>query len=94
MKAAPNAPYSPDLASSDFYLFGDIKGCLRCLLFENADELLESVRPVLGGIEKVTAQAVFLEWMQRLRKSFLPNGEYVKQSKINVRERLTLFALG
>jgi hypothetical protein len=28
MKSAPHPPYSPDLAPSDFYLFGDAKRCL------------------------------------------------------------------
>jgi hypothetical protein len=59
------------------------------LSFENADELLERVRGVLRGIEKVTLRAVFLEWMERLRKCLATNQEYVEESKINIRERLT-----
>jgi hypothetical protein len=78
MKAAPHPPYSPDLAPPDFYLFGHIKGCLAGLSFENADELLESVRAVLRGIEKVTMREVFLEWMERLRKRIATNGAYVE----------------
>jgi hypothetical protein len=37
MKSAPHPPYSPDLAPSDFYLFGYVKRCLTDLLFEDAD---------------------------------------------------------
>jgi hypothetical protein len=33
--------------------------------------------------------AVFLEWMEPLRKCIDPNGESVESSKINVSERLT-----
>jgi hypothetical protein len=76
MKAAPHPPYSPDLAPSDFPPFDSIKGCLAGLSFENSDELLERVRRVLRGIEKVTLRAVFLEWMERLRKCIITNGEY------------------
>jgi hypothetical protein len=87
MKAAPDPSDSPDIAPSDFSLFGYIKGYLGGLSFENADELLESVRGVLRMIEKVTLHAVFLEWMERLRKCIVTNGEYVESSKIKVRER-------
>jgi histone-lysine N-methyltransferase SETMAR len=34
VKSEPHPPYSPDLAPSDFYLFGDVKRCLSGLSFE------------------------------------------------------------
>jgi hypothetical protein len=52
MKSAPHPPYSPDLAPSDFYLFGYVKRCLADLSFEDADQLLAAVEGVLEGIEK------------------------------------------
>jgi histone-lysine N-methyltransferase SETMAR len=52
MKSAPHPPYSTDLAPSDFYLFGYVKRCLTGLSFEDADQLLATVRGVLEGIEK------------------------------------------
>jgi hypothetical protein len=52
MKLAPYRPHSPDLAPSDFYLFGYIKRCLAGLSFEDADHLLAAVEDVLEGIEK------------------------------------------
>jgi hypothetical protein len=61
MKTAPNPPYSPDLAPSDFCLFGYVKGCLAGFSFENADELLYVVQRVFAGIDKMILQAVFLE---------------------------------
>jgi hypothetical protein len=61
MKSAPHPPYSPDLAPSDFCLFGYVKRGLAGLSFENADQLLAAGEGVLEGIEKVTLQAVFLE---------------------------------
>jgi hypothetical protein len=75
MKSAPYLPYSPDLAPSDFYLFGGVKRCLAALSFEDADQLLAAVEGVLEGIEKVTLQAVFLGWMNRLKKCIAINGE-------------------
>jgi hypothetical protein len=76
MKSAPHPPYSPNLAPSDFYLFGDIKRCLAGLSFEDADQVLAAVEGVLEDIEKVTLQSVFLEDLDRLRKCITANGEY------------------
>jgi hypothetical protein len=78
MKSAPHPPCSPDLAPSDFYPFGYVKRCLAGLSFEDADQPLAAVEGVLAGIEKVTLQAVFLEWMDRFRKCIAANGEYTE----------------
>jgi hypothetical protein len=37
-------------------------------LFGDADELLEAVQRVLDGFKKMTLQAVFLKWVNRLEK--------------------------
>jgi hypothetical protein len=78
MKTMLHLPYSPDFAPLDFYLFGYVKRCLERLSFENGDELLHAVQPVLAGIEKVTLQGVFLEWMNRVRKCISPNGDCIE----------------
>jgi hypothetical protein len=74
MKTAHHSVHSPDLAPSEFYLFGYVKGCLAVFPFESIDELPKVVRGVVDGIEKGTLQAVFLEWMDRLRKCTAANG--------------------
>jgi hypothetical protein len=78
MKSALYSPCSPDLAPSNFYLFGNVRRCLASLSFEDADQLLAAVEGILEGIEKVTLQAVFLEWMDRLRKYLATNWEYTE----------------
>jgi histone-lysine N-methyltransferase SETMAR len=78
INSMPHPPYSPDLAPSYFFLSGYVKRCLAGLSFEDADQLLAAVESVLEGIEKVTLQAVFLEWMGRLRKCIATNGEYTE----------------
>jgi hypothetical protein len=52
MKSAPHPPYSPDLAPSDFYLFGNVKRCLTGLSFDDADQLLAAGEGFLEGTEK------------------------------------------
>jgi hypothetical protein len=47
-------------------------------LFEDADQLLAAVEVILEGIEKMTLQAVFLEWVDRLRKCIAVSGEYTE----------------
>lgn len=43
MKRAPHPPFSPDIAASDFYLFGYLKDRLAGLKFESPDELFECI---------------------------------------------------
>jgi hypothetical protein len=52
MKPAPHLLYSPDLAPSDFYLFGYLKRGRAGLSFEDADQLLAAIKGVLERIEK------------------------------------------
>jgi hypothetical protein len=78
MKSAPHPPHFPNLAPSGFCLFGYVKRCFAGLSFEDAEQLLEAAEDVLEDIEKVTFQAVFLEWMDRLRKCITANGEYTE----------------
>jgi histone-lysine N-methyltransferase SETMAR len=75
MKLAPHTAYSPDLAPSDFYLFRHVSIYFVGLSFEDADQILASLEHILEGIEKVTLQAVFLEWIDRLKKCITVNGE-------------------
>jgi hypothetical protein len=41
--------YSPDLAPSDFFLFGAIKHCLQVMAFPWRDELLAAVHEIVGS---------------------------------------------
>jgi hypothetical protein len=56
-----NPPYSPDLAPSDFYLFGHVKGLLRGESFEAGERLLSAIEGIVGCFEKWTFTRIFLE---------------------------------
>jgi hypothetical protein len=75
MKRAPHLPYSPDLALSDFFLFGYVKGKLVGYRAETPSEL--RVRVILAEIPQEILNAVFLEWMERLQNCVQVDGEYV-----------------
>jgi hypothetical protein len=77
MKQALHLPYSPDLAPSDFFLFGYAKGKLMRYRAETPSELLVRIRVILAEIPRETLNAVFLEWMGRLQKCVQVDGEYV-----------------
>jgi hypothetical protein len=78
MKSAPHHPYSLNQGPSGFYLFGYVERCLAGVSFDDAYQLLAAVKGILEGIEKLTLQAVFLKWMDRLRKCIATNGEYTE----------------
>jgi hypothetical protein len=78
IQRAPHPACSPDLASSDFYLFGYVKQLLSGSQFADQDSLLQAVSDILVSIEKVTLESVFLNWMERLRQCSVADGEYVE----------------
>jgi histone-lysine N-methyltransferase SETMAR len=74
MKQAPHPSYSPDLAPSDFFLFGYAKGKLMRYRVETPSKLLVHIRVTLAEIPRETLNAVFLEWMERLQKCVQVDG--------------------
>jgi hypothetical protein len=59
MKRAPHPPYSPNLAPSDFYLFGHVKHCLSGSAFADADSFLQAVSDILAVLKKSPWRASF-----------------------------------
>jgi hypothetical protein len=78
MKTAPHLFYSPDLARSNFFLFGDVKGKLMGYQAGTAAELVVRIQVILAEIPPEALNTVFLEWMQRLQKCIDSDGEYVR----------------
>jgi hypothetical protein len=59
LRLAPHPSYSPDLAPSDFFLFGYVKERLKGMMFLSYEELLGPIGEVVTGIESETLTAVF-----------------------------------
>jgi hypothetical protein len=78
MVIAAHPLYSPNLAHSDFYLLGHMRGLPRGRSFEAGERLLSAVEGILKSLEKWTLTKVFLEWMRRLEGSIEINGDYVR----------------
>jgi transposase len=78
MKPAPHPPYSPDLAPSDFSLFGYVKGRLTGQMFESREDLFEAIIEILRSIPMEKLMSVFLKWERGLQRCIDINGEYVE----------------
>jgi hypothetical protein len=59
MKQAPHLPDSPDLAPSDFFPFGYVKGKLMGYRAETPSELLVGIGVILAEIPRETLNAIF-----------------------------------
>ncbi|KAA6367813.1 MAG: hypothetical protein EZS28_036661 [Streblomastix strix] len=66
--------YSPDLAPSDFFLFGYLNGALKGNTFESAVEALAVTQNILSKIDSRTLRNVFNNWLIRLRYAIEQNG--------------------
>jgi len=77
LRRAPQPPYSPDLAPSDFFLFGWLKGKLAKRKYRTEDELFEAVDEILGTLTVEKIQEVFQNWIERLDQVIATNGDYV-----------------
>lgn len=70
-------PYSPDLAPSDFFLFGMLKKLLEGNKFENVEQVHAEVVRCLNGLSTFCYSNAYDEWMERLRQVINTNGEYI-----------------
>jgi transposase len=77
-RTAPYPPYSPDLAPSDFFLFGYIKRALQGSEFQSVEELLAAVAGILNAIATETLISTFHKWIKRLQICIDTDGEYVE----------------
>jgi hypothetical protein len=76
LRLAPHPPYSPDLAPSDFFLFGYAKKCFKGMAFPSHEESLDAIGEVVTGIKSETLSAVFERWMERLESVSKNNRDY------------------
>jgi hypothetical protein len=64
----PHYRYSADLAPSDFYLFGYLKGRLAKCQGTKKEELFRNVTEIPDSISEEEFIQVFLNWIRRLEQ--------------------------
>jgi hypothetical protein len=69
--------FLPDLAPSDFYLFGKLKNVMKGYAFENENKLSLGIMSEVSKISCEELEAAFDKWLLRLDRCININGEYV-----------------
>jgi hypothetical protein len=70
-------PYSLDLASCNFWIFGHLKQCVKGQSFDNPMAFQAEVSEILISIEVGTFVRVFTEWKWLLRQCVEQGGNYL-----------------
>jgi hypothetical protein len=77
MTQAPHPAHSPDLAPSDFFLFGNMKRQLSGCSFGHADDLQTAVQEILERFDKPTLIKSFEKWVRTLEQRIETTGESI-----------------
>ena len=72
IKTVPNPPYSPVLASWDFWLFPKLRGCR----YETIKEMKEAVKKVIDTFTQKDFDRAFQRLLERYNKCIAAGGDY------------------
>lgn len=82
----PQAPYSPDMAPCDFFLFPRLKLPLRGKRFETIEAIKYNSQKELKAIPKSAYAKCFEDWKKRWNMCIACNGDYFEGNKVNIDE--------
>jgi transposase len=68
--------YSPDLAPSDFFLFGFLKQEIQGLILPDRESLKSAIIEIFSKIDRNMLISAFQDWMTRLQWVITNKGEY------------------
>ena len=72
IKSVPQAPYSPDLAPCDFWLFLKLRGCR----YERIEEMKEVVTKVINTLWQKDFDGTFQKLLEWYNKCIAAGGDY------------------
>ena len=75
----PHPPYSPDLAPSDFHMFGPLKDYLRGQQFVDDDAVKSAVKAWIRQCKPEFFVNGFINWRNRWDKCVVRNGDYIEK---------------
>ena len=70
------APYSPDMAPCDFWLFPKLKMPLKGTRFESREDIMTNATAALMAIRKDDFKKCFQQWHDRWEKCIRTHGDY------------------
>ncbi|KAG5319854.1 MOS1T transposase, partial [Acromyrmex heyeri] len=73
-----HAPYSPDLAPYDSFLFSKIKSALKGTRFELMEEVKRKSAELLNALTKEDFQHCFDQWKKRMERCVARGEEYIE----------------
>lgn len=82
----PQAPYSPDMAPCDFFLFPKLKLPLRGKHFETIEAIKENSQRELKAIPKEAFEKCYNDWKKRWHMCIASDGDYFEGDKTNIVE--------
>ena len=74
IKTVAHPPYSPDLATCDFWLFPKLRGCR----YETIDEMKEAVTKIIDTLTQEDFRGAFQKLLKRYNKCIAARGDYFK----------------
>jgi transposase len=75
----PHPPYSPDLAPSDYHLFGPMKGVLGDKRFRNNDDVIAAVQSWIHKQPKTFFETGIKKLPERWHKCMAVNRDYIEK---------------
>ena len=75
----PHPPYSPDLAPSDFHLFGKLKESLRGNHYASIDDVRNAVNAWIKQTPKDFFEAGIFKLVPRWQKCIAGEGDYIEK---------------
>ena len=75
IKTVPQAPYSPDLAPRDFWLFPKLTGCR----YETIEEMKDAVMKVIDRLTQEDFHGAFQKLLERYNKCLAAGGDYFEE---------------
>lgn len=81
MPLVPHAPYSPDLAPCDFFMFPKMKIKLKGRRFDTIKEIQEKSQEVLKALTTTDFEKCFHSWQKRWQRCIDANGDYFEGDK-------------
>ena len=90
IKTVPQAPYSPDVAPSDFCLFPKLRGCG----YETMEEMKEAVTKVIDTLTEEDFHGAFQKLLEQYNKCIAAEGDYSKGTRFSCDFQTRFFSLG
>ena len=79
IKTVTHPPYSPDLASCDFWLFPKLRDCC----YETIEEMKEAVSKVIDTVTQEDFHGAFQKVLERYNNIFQPEEITSKETRVS-----------